>query len=68
MERFIQQQIPPTPTRSVPNAPCPSCPVSALVGSPDKSPVSSPAIPSQSKEKTTAAKASKPSSKSKNKK
>ena len=50
MERFIQQQIPLTPTRSVPEAPCPSCPVSALVGSPDKSPVSSPAIPSQPKE------------------
>ena len=36
MERFIQQQIPPTPTRSVPNAPCPACAVSALVGSDDK--------------------------------
>lgn len=25
MERFIQQQIPLTPTRSVPEAPCPAC-------------------------------------------
>lgn len=49
MERFIQQQIPPAPTRSVPEAPCPACAVSALVGSADKSPVSSSAIPSQSK-------------------
>lgn len=25
MTRFIQQQIPPMPTRQVPEAPCPAC-------------------------------------------
>ena len=30
MERFIQQQIPMTPTRSVPEAPCPACGVQSL--------------------------------------
>lgn len=30
MTRFIQQQIPPVTERSVPKAPCPSCPAHVL--------------------------------------
>ena len=36
MTRFIQQQIPPTPTRQVTKTPCPTCPNSALGGFPAK--------------------------------
>ena len=30
MSRFIQQQIPPTPVRSVPATPCPACQASGI--------------------------------------
>lgn len=30
MTRFIQQQIPQTPTRSVPQTPCPACGVATV--------------------------------------
>ena len=53
MTRFIQQQIPPTPTRSVPEAPCHACPASALVGSPDKNPVQHVAVTQQPEESLT---------------
>ncbi len=36
MGRFIQQQIPPMTTRQVPEAWCPSCGSSVIVGSADK--------------------------------
>lgn len=37
MTRFIQQQIPPTPTRQVAKTPCPTCPNSVLGDSVAKS-------------------------------
>lgn len=33
MTRFIQQQIPPQTTRSIPQTPCQACGASVLVGS-----------------------------------
>ena len=68
MTRFIQQQIPPKTTRQVPEAWCPSCGSSVLVGSADKRHVPSPAISSKPKGKVTASKKSRSSSNSRNKK